>query len=137
MLEINTKKSAPEIPREPLFAIDGTTYTIPERFHPTDMLMYLHILTTGGGDAAGKWALHYALGDDGFWALFDAGGAVDEHQLKAMIDCVTGRLLGMSSPVPGPKAEPESDPAPETDSTEEPPDEVVWPESESGAPDQE
>jgi hypothetical protein len=132
MLELDTTKTAPPIAREPLFAINGKAYSIPVRFLPTDMLTYLHIITTSGGDAAANWGLHHALGEEGYWALIDAGAALDESDLKAMIDCVTGRLLGMNTPVPGPKDVPDAGPAPETGSTEEPPDEDVWPEATSG-----
>lgn len=136
MFKIEKPEKAPEVEREPFFAVEGKTYTIPKRFLPTDMLQYLHILNTTGGDAAAKWALHYSLGDEGFWALVDAGAAVDEHMLSDMINCVTGRMLGMNSPVPGPKAEPGpvGVPLPETASTVEPPDEEVWPEEESAEP---
>jgi hypothetical protein len=130
MLQISTKKAdaAPVSDREPLFALDDVEHTIPRKFLPTDMLQYLFLLGSSGPDAAANWALMQALGDKSYWALIDAGAAITEEHLRAMIDCVTGRMLGMDTPVPGPKANlPASGPDPETDSTEEPPDAAVWP----------
>jgi hypothetical protein len=130
MLQISTKKAdaAPETDREPLFALDGVEHTIPRKFLPTDMLQYLFILGSAGGDAAANWALLRALGDKSYWALIDAGEAITAEHLRAILDCVTGRMLGMGTPVPGPKdSPPENGPAPETGSAEEPPDAAVWP----------
>jgi hypothetical protein len=134
MIEITTQAVAPPVEREPLLTIDGVALTIPKRFLPTDMLQYLHVLQVGGGDAAAKWALQLALGDDGFWKLIDAGAALTEDALGQMINCVTGRLLGLDTPVPGPKAEPETDPALVGDSGAEPKDEDVWPDESSEEP---
>jgi hypothetical protein len=136
MYTIDTKVAPAPVEREPLLTIDGAELTIPKRFPPTDMLQYLHVVQAGGGDVAAKWALHHALGEEGFWKLIDAGAAIDEHMLKAMIECVTGRLLGIDSPVPGPKGEPETGPDPETASASEPADEDIWPDETSPAPDQ-
>lgn len=135
MIEITTKtatgkpKAAPAVERETLFALDGEEYTIPVKFLPTTMLEYLHYVGVAGGDAAGNWALHKALGDTGYWKLIEAGAAVTEEALRSMIDCVAGRMLGIDTQVPGPKAEPVADsaPAPETGSIEEPPDAAIWP----------
>lgn len=135
MYEIKTKEATAPVEREVLLVIDGAELSIPKRFLPTDMLQYLHVIQTAGGDAAAKWALHFALGEDAFWKLVDAGAAIDEHMLKALIDCVTGRLLGMNTPVPGPKAQPEPGPVGETDSGSEPADAELWPESGSPEPD--
>jgi hypothetical protein len=130
VLKINTKTAgAVTVEREPLATIDGTELTIPKRFLPTDMLQYLHVLQIAGGDAAAKWALHTALGEEGFWQLVEAGAAVDEDTLAKMINCVTSRLLGIDAPVPGPKAEPEPGPDPAGDSTAEPADQDIWPDT--------
>lgn len=135
MYTIDTKVAPAPVEREPLLTIDGAELTIPKRFPPTDMLQYLHVVQAGGGDVAAKWALHHALGEEGFWKLIDAGAAINEHMLKAMIECVTGRLLGIDSPVPGPKdLPPVPGPAPETASDSEPADEEIWPAEASPAP---
>lgn len=134
MFEINTKAETPPVERETLLTIDGEQLTIPKRFLPTDMLQYLHVLQIEGGDVAAKWAMHTALGNEGFWKLVNAGAAVDEHMLKELINCVTGRLLGMDVPIPGPKGEADPAPDPETDSVSEPADKDVWPEEDYPAP---
>lgn len=137
MIEISTKtvtgreKSPPAVERETLFTLDGVEHTIPVKFLPTQMLEYLHYVGVAGGDAAGNWALHKALGDTSYWALIEAGPAVKEEALRSMIDCVAGRMLGIATAIPGPKGEPDPAPAPETDSTEEPPDDAVWPDDTS------
>lgn len=132
MLKIYTKKAAPApVERETLLTIDGAELTIPVKFLPTDMLQYLHVVQAGGGDAAAKWALHLALGEEGFWKLIDAGPALDEDTLAKMINCITGRLLGIDTPVPGPKDEPEPGPDPAGDSEDEPQDEELWPDESS------
>jgi hypothetical protein len=130
MLSFTTPAEPKPVEREPLFALDGVTYTIPKRFTPSDMLMYAHAVRHFGNDQAVSWALEAALGSDGYSALLGAGDAIGHDDFGKLIAVVTYRMLGLDAEVPGPK-EDETATAPAEDSEPtvyEPPDHEVWPE---------
>lgn len=129
MLSFTTPKEPKPVEREPLFALDGITYTVPKRFTPSDMLMYAHAVRHYGNDQATSWALEIALGPDGYNALLSAGDAIGHDDFAKLIGVVTYRMVGLDAEVPGPK-EDETASLPEEDlpHASEPPDHEVWPE---------
>lgn len=133
MLSFTTPKEATPVQREPLFALDGVTYTIPTRFTPSEMLMYAHATRHYGPDQAVSWALEIALGADGYTTLMNVPpGTIPDEDFGKIIGVVTQRMVGLEAQVPGPK-ENLTATAPEAASWDslEPPDSEVWPEDDA------
>jgi hypothetical protein len=115
MLEFTTKPDpakVPKVPREELFKIDGSAYTIPERFRPLEMARFAHLVDTMGNDAAAMWGLQQALGDEGYLAFLNLPpDAVSEGDFRKVLGVVVKRLSGLTAELPkdGDSPGPESD----------------------------
>lgn len=86
-------------PREVLFSIDDTEYTIPVEFPPTAAMLYANVLGTGGAEYATTWAMQLALGVDGFAALCAVD--VPKEEFVKMLAVVIGKIQGFTISAPG------------------------------------
>lgn len=141
MIEFTTKteKGLPpalrggQLPREPLYSVDGVEYSIPREFLPLQMAKYAHLVDSLGSDSAALWALREAVGDNGYFALLNLPPEqVSKDDLANVIAVVTGRMTGLSVEVPKGPGEADSETASSAGSDDdgmEPPDSEVWPES--------
>lgn len=86
-------------PREALFSIDGTEYTIPVEFPPTAAMLYTNVQATGGDEQATTWAMQLALGVEGFAALCSVD--IPKEEFVKMLAVVIGKIQGFTISAPG------------------------------------
>lgn len=102
-----TEKSAPIVldsredddpfaEREPLFEIDGITYTIPVVVPASYGLRYLELAVTQGSVTAMVYGMRTALGDDGYLALTSYPKLKPEH-LTAISAAIRSKFDGSNA----------------------------------------
>jgi len=124
MLDLNSTKRPAPVEREELFTLNGVVGTIPVEFEASAALFYADAVRKFGGEAAGSWALEYALTD---FALPEAEQdkaykelllaerhVLSNEQLGVLMHICIQRILGKQVAIPGPKAPAPVQPEPET-----------------------
>lgn len=71
MIELVTPDTPEDAAPVVIFAIDGKSYSIPDRLSPSLSLRYLHVIRTQGLVAAQDWLLQAALGEEAHAALLN------------------------------------------------------------------
>lgn len=79
--------------REPLFTTGGKTYTIPVRVSAGVALQWVDIVAVRGDSAGLVWALNWALGTEGYFALRSHRTISDEHY-RIIRDAVQEKFIG-------------------------------------------
>lgn len=100
MLTFNTKDPGLDDEQEPLFEVDGVTYTIPKTVSPNEGVLYLQDVRQGAHDVALARLLHRMIGAEGMNALGKCKGMTREDfkmLLKPVAERVGGLLEEVSS----------------------------------------
>lgn len=99
LIEITT--DAPEfLEREPLFSIDGVTYTIPKVISGSTALTMLKVAREEGEGLALAWVMEEVLGTEAFNAL-SACKTVTQAQIGAIMTVVRERAMAAMEAVQG------------------------------------
>lgn len=95
VLHLSSKAPDPFDEREPLFTLDGKTYTIPVQVSASASLHYLSLWLNSPlpTNEAIIWAMRYALGDEGYEVL-DSYRQLKPEFLQHVIDIVRAKFDG-------------------------------------------
>lgn len=95
VLHLSRKAPDPFVEREPLFVLDGKTYTIPVRVSASASLHYLSLWLNSPlpTNEAIVWAMRHVLGDEGYAAL-DSYQQLTPEFLNHVITIVRGKFDG-------------------------------------------
>lgn len=85
--------SAPE-PREPLFSIDDTEYTVPVEVRATMALEAMERTRTQGEPAATAWLMAELLGEEG-WRALRTSRAVSKADLRTIMEICRQKVFGV------------------------------------------
>lgn len=97
----STAESLPEFePREHVFSIDDTNYTMPVQCSASIAIEYLKIARERGADAAFEYGARVLLGDDEYEQVIHWPGLKGEHA-AFLATVVDSKMMGAI----GPKAE--------------------------------
>lgn len=93
MIEIKTTDQAEPPAREPIFSIDGTTYTIPVEVPASTGLEAMERTRQEGEAQATAWIMEELLGKDG-WKALRSCREVTKPQLRAIMKICRERVFG-------------------------------------------
>lgn len=93
MITITTTETVQEAPREPLFSIDGTEYTIPVEVPGSMALRAMEMTRTAGEAPTTAWIMEQLLGKEG-WKALRACDQVTKPQMKAIMAVCREKVFG-------------------------------------------
>lgn len=100
LIEITTRPADQPVATEPLFSIDGVTYSIPQEISGNIALGVLHRARELGEGLALSWMLEEVLGTEAYTALLNCHD-VTPAQMKAIMTVVRTKVMGVMEATQG------------------------------------
>ena len=93
MFNINTAATQRDIPREPIFSIDGVEYTIPKEVGAEVVAQAMDRLRTEPDAAISAWCAERLIGKEGWQALLNVEG-LDKATFRGIMRICRERIFG-------------------------------------------
>jgi hypothetical protein len=94
VLDLTTKASETEAPRQDFFKVDGVMYTIPAEVPAVEGVRYLNDVKENGVEVAVARLMHRMVGEDGMKALARTTN-MQPSDFKTLLRTVQGKVNAM------------------------------------------